>query len=166
MLAGAAGEIRVGAGFDVHGFGPGDQVMLCGVAIPHAHGLVGHSDGDVGLHALTDALLGALALGDLGSHFPADDGRWRGSASEVFLRRAAKLLAERHGRILNADVTLVCEAPRIGPHRKAMIDRIAEILGIEQHRISVKATTTDRLGFLGRQEGIAAHAVATVWLPR
>lgn len=165
LLAGAAGEFRVGSGFDVHRFGPGASVMLCGVAVPHGAGLVGHSDADVGLHALTDAILGALGAGDIGQHFPPSDPRWRGQASALFLRHAAGLVAARGGRIAHVDVTLLCEAPKIAPHREAMRNRIAELVGLELDRVSVKATTTERLGFLGRSEGIAAQATATVRLP-
>jgi 2-C-methyl-D-erythritol 4-phosphate cytidylyltransferase/2-C-methyl-D-erythritol 2,4-cyclodiphosphate synthase len=165
LLAGAASEVRVGSGFDVHRFGPGAGVMLCGVAVPHGAGLVGHSDADVGLHALTDAILGALGAGDIGEHFPPSDPRWRGQASELFLRHAAGLVGARGGRIVHVDVTLLCEAPKIAPHRDAMRSRIAEMLGLELDRVSVKATTTERLGFLGRGEGIAAQATATVRLP-
>lgn len=162
---GGAGEIRTGMGFDAHRFGPGDHVMLCGVAVPHDRGLEGHSDADVGLHALTDALLGTIGAGDIGSHFPPSDRQWKDAPSDVFLRRAGELLAERGGRITNLDVTLVCEQPKIGPHRQAMAARIAEILGLAEGRVSIKATTTDKLGFSGRGEGIAAQAVATVALP-
>jgi len=158
-------ESRVGTGFDVHQFGPGDKLMLCGLPVAHDHGLVGHSDGDVGLHALTDALLGCIGAGDIGSHFPPSDPRWKGAASALFLRHAADLVAERGGSIVNLDVTVICERPKIGPHREAMAARIAEILGIPRERVSVKATTTDKLGFTGRGEGIAAQAVATIRLP-
>jgi 2-C-methyl-D-erythritol 4-phosphate cytidylyltransferase/2-C-methyl-D-erythritol 2,4-cyclodiphosphate synthase len=156
------GETRIGLGVDAHQFGPGDHVMLCGVAVPFEHGLVGHSDADVGLHALTDALLGTIGAGDIGSHFPPSDAKWKGASSDVFLRRAGELVAARGGRIVNIDVTLICEKPKIGPHRQAMTDRIAGILGVAGDRVSVKATTTDRMGFTGRGEGIAAQAVATV----
>lgn len=159
------GEFRSGSGFDVHRFADGDHVMLCGIAIAHEAGLAGHSDADVGLHALTDALLGAIGDGDIGSHFPPSDPRWRGAASAIFLADAGRLVAERSGRIVNVDVTLICEAPKIGPHRQAMRQRIAAILGIDVGRVGVKGTTTERLGFTGRREGIAAQAVATVWLP-
>ena len=159
------GDVRVGQGFDVHGFGPGDHVTICGVAIPHSAGLVGHSDADVGLHAATDALLGAIGAGDIGLHFPPSDPRWRGAASDRFLRHAADLVAARDGIVAAIDVTLICERPKIGPHRSAMIERVAAILGIAAGRVSIKATTTDRLGFTGRAEGIAAQAVATVRLP-
>jgi 2-C-methyl-D-erythritol 4-phosphate cytidylyltransferase/2-C-methyl-D-erythritol 2,4-cyclodiphosphate synthase len=164
LLAGGA-EVRVGSGFDIHRFGPGAGVSLCGVMVPHDAGLIGHSDADVGLHALTDAILGALGAGDIGEHFPPSDSRWRGQASELFLRHAAGLVAARGGRIAHVDVTLLCEAPKIAPHRAAMRGRIAEILGLTLDRVSVKATTTERLGFLGRGEGVAAQATATVRLP-
>ncbi|MFQ5764058.1 MAG: bifunctional 2-C-methyl-D-erythritol 4-phosphate cytidylyltransferase/2-C-methyl-D-erythritol 2,4-cyclodiphosphate synthase [Rhodospirillales bacterium] len=158
------GETRTGMGVDAHRFGPGDHVMLCGVAVPHEAGLEGHSDADVGLHAITDALMGTIGAGDIGSHFPPSDPKWKDAASEVFLRHAGELVAGRGGRIANVDVTLICERPKIGPHRKAMARRIAEILGIGEDRVSIKATTTDRLGFTGRGEGIAAQAIATVRL--
>ncbi|CBS86648.1 bifunctional 2-C-methyl-D-erythritol 4-phosphate cytidylyltransferase/2-C-methyl-D-erythritol 2,4-cyclodiphosphate synthase [Azospirillum lipoferum] len=158
-------DVRTGSGFDVHRFTDGDFVTLCGLQIPHSHGLEGHSDADVGLHALTDAILGALAAGDIGSHFPPTDPRWRGADSAKFLRHAADLVAERGGVIAHADVTIICERPKVGPHRAAMAERIAQILGIEVGRVSVKATTTEQLGFTGRREGIAAQAVATVRLP-
>ncbi|MGE0745323.1 MAG: bifunctional 2-C-methyl-D-erythritol 4-phosphate cytidylyltransferase/2-C-methyl-D-erythritol 2,4-cyclodiphosphate synthase [Rhodospirillales bacterium] len=161
----APADVRVGTGFDVHRFAPGDHVTLCGIAVPYGQGLEGHSDADVGLHALTDAILGAIGDGDIGSHFPPTDPQWRGAASHRFLRHAADRVAARGGLIAHVDVTLVCEAPRIGPHRAAMVARIAEILGIAADRVSVKATTTERLGFTGRREGIAAQAVATVRLP-
>lgn len=165
LLAARLGDVRTGHGFDVHAFGPGDSVRLCGVAIPHERGLVGHSDADVGLHALTDAILGALGAGDIGMHFPPSDPRWRGASSDRFLRHAADLVAEAGGILAHADVTLVCERPKVGPHRAAMIARIAEILRIDERRVSVKATTTEKLGFTGRGEGIAASAVATIRLP-
>jgi 2-C-methyl-D-erythritol 4-phosphate cytidylyltransferase/2-C-methyl-D-erythritol 2,4-cyclodiphosphate synthase len=164
MLGGAA-TLRTGQGFDVHRLGPGDHVWLCGVRVPHSHGLVGHSDADVGLHALTDALLGAAALGDIGQHFPPSDERWRGAPSHLFLSHAAKLIAERGGRIEHVDVTLICERPKVAPYREAMIARIAELLALDPGRVSVKATTTEGLGFTGRGEGIAAQAIATVRLP-
>jgi 2-C-methyl-D-erythritol 4-phosphate cytidylyltransferase / 2-C-methyl-D-erythritol 2,4-cyclodiphosphate synthase len=157
--------VRVGQGFDVHAFGPGDKVMICGIEIPHGAGLVGHSDADVGLHALTDAMLGAIGAGDIGLHFPPSEPRWKGAASDRFLRHAAGLVAARGGGVVHVDVTIICERPKIGPYRAAMIERIAAILGIDTDRVSVKATTTDRLGFLGRGEGIAAQAVATLRLP-
>ncbi|CAO3422548.1 bifunctional 2-C-methyl-D-erythritol 4-phosphate cytidylyltransferase/2-C-methyl-D-erythritol 2,4-cyclodiphosphate synthase [Azospirillum endophyticum] len=158
-------DVRTGSGFDVHRFTDGDFVTLCGLRVPHSHGLEGHSDADVGLHALTDAILGALAAGDIGSHFPPTDPRWRGADSAKFLRHAADLVAERGGVIAHADVTIICERPKVGPHRAAMANRIAQILGIEVGRVSVKATTTEQLGFTGRREGIAAQAVATIRLP-
>lgn len=155
---------RTGMGFDVHRFGPGDHVWLCGVRVPHTHGLIGHSDADVGLHALTDALLGAAALGDIGQHFPPTDDRWRGAPSHIFLAHAAKLIAEAQGRIEHVDITLISELPKIGPCRESMVARIAELLALNRGRVSVKATTTEGLGFTGRNEGIAAQAVATVRL--
>ncbi|HXQ51968.1 MAG TPA: bifunctional 2-C-methyl-D-erythritol 4-phosphate cytidylyltransferase/2-C-methyl-D-erythritol 2,4-cyclodiphosphate synthase [Stellaceae bacterium] len=165
LLAARRGDIRTGQGFDVHGFGPGDHVWLCGVRVPHERALVGHSDADVGLHAATDAILGALGAGDIGVHFPPGDPHWRGAASHLFLAHAAALVGQAGGVISHVDVTLVCEAPRIGPHRDAMVRRIAEILALAPGRVSVKATTTERLGFTGRGEGIAAFAVATLRLP-
>ncbi len=158
-------ETRIGSGFDVHRFGPGDHVMLCGVRIPHSYGLLGHSDADVGLHALTDALLGSIASGDIGSHFPPTDPQWRGADSADFLRRARDLTAEIGGRLVNVDVTLICEAPRVSPHREAMRARLADILELDVARVAVKGTTSERLGFTGRGEGIAAQAVVTVALP-
>lgn len=160
-----AGTLRTGQGFDVHRFGPGDHVWLCGLRVEHTHGLIGHSDADVGLHSLTDALLGAAALGDIGQHFPPSDERWRGAASHIFLTHAALLIAERGGRIEHVDVTLICERPKVAPHRAAMVARIAELLSLDARRVSVKATTTEGLGFTGRGEGIAAQAIATVRLP-
>ncbi len=165
LLAARTADVRVGQGFDVHPFGPGDHIMVCGVAIPHDAGLVGHSDADVGLHALTDALLGAIGAGDIGMHFPPSEPRWRGAASDRFLEHAAALVRERGGDIAAVDVTIICERPKIAPHRAHMIERIATILPISPARVSVKATTTERLGFTGRGEGIAAQAVATVRLP-
>ena len=156
------GEIRTGMGYDVHRFGPGDHVMLCGVAVPFDAGLVGHSDADVGLHALTDALLGAIGAGDIGSHFPPTDPRWRDVPSATFLRHAGDLITARQGTILNLDVTVICEKPRLAPHRTAMVERIAEILELAADRVSVKGTTTEGLGFTGRGEGIAAQGIATI----
>jgi 2-C-methyl-D-erythritol 4-phosphate cytidylyltransferase/2-C-methyl-D-erythritol 2,4-cyclodiphosphate synthase len=153
-------------GFDVHGFAAGNAVMLCGVAVPHSQALAGHSDADVALHALTDAVLGTIGAGDIGKHFPPSDPQWRGVSSDRFLKHAVELLAARGGRIVHLDLTLVCEAPRIGPHREAMIASVARIAAVAPDRVSVKATTTEGLGFTGRREGIAAHAVATVELPR
>jgi len=158
-------DVRVGQGFDVHAFGPGDHVVVGGLTIPHEAALVGHSDADVGLHALTDAILGALADGDIGSHFPPSDPRWRGVDSAVFLAHACSLVAARGGVVAHLDLTLVCEAPKIGPHREAMRTRIAEIVGIAAGRVAVKATTSERLGFTGRKEGIMALATATLRLP-
>src|SRR5262245_7334144 len=165
LLAARQGDVRVGQGFDVHPFVPGDHLWVCGIRIPHGMGLAGHSDADVGLHALTDAVLGAIGAGDIGMHFPPSDLRWRGAASDQFLRHAADLVRARAGAISAVDVTIVCEQPKIGPHRAAMIERVAAILGIAPGRVSVKATTTEKLGFTGRAEGIAAQAVATVRLP-
>jgi 2-C-methyl-D-erythritol 4-phosphate cytidylyltransferase/2-C-methyl-D-erythritol 2,4-cyclodiphosphate synthase len=156
----------VGTGFDAHRFGPGDHVMLCGVRVAHERGLVGHSDADVGWHALTDAILGALGEGDIGAHFPPSDPQWRGAPSERFLAHARDLVAAAGGRIAHVDVTLLCEAPKIAPHREAMRARTAAVLGMPLARVSVKATTTERMGFIGREEGMAAHAVATLELPR
>jgi len=166
---GAAGdgeEIRTGTGFDVHRFGPGAGVRLCGVDVPHESALAGHSDADVGLHALVDAILGALGAGDIGTHFPPSDPQWRGADSALFAAHARDLVAKRGGRIVNVDVTLICERPKIGPHRSAMTARIAAVLGIEPERVNVKATTTERLGFAGRGEGIAAQASASLAFPR
>ncbi len=160
----AGPEVRTGQGFDVHRLVPGDHVWLGGVRIAHTHGLQGHSDADVALHALTDALLGAIGAGDIGQHFPDTDPRWKGAASHIFLAEAGRLVAARGGSVGNVDVTLLCEAPKIAPHREAMRRRIAEILGIDAARVSVKATTTEGLGFTGRREGIAAMATATVLL--
>lgn len=159
------GDVRTGQGFDVHAFGPGDHVWLCGIKVPHSHGLIGHSDADCGLHALTDAILGALGAGDIGVHFPPSDPQWRGAPSHRFLRHAADLVAKVGGSIAHVDVTLICESPKIGLHRAAMVAHIAEILALDVRRVSVKATTTERLGFTGRGEGIAAQAVATLRLP-
>ena len=158
----AAMDIRMGNGFDVHAFGPGDQVWLCGIAVPHGRGLIGHSDADVGMHALTDAIYGALAEGDIGQHFPPSDAQWKGAASHVFLRHAVGRIAARGFRLTHADVTLICERPKIGPHAGAMRGALAEILGVDVDRVSVKATTSERLGFTGREEGIAALATATL----
>jgi 2-C-methyl-D-erythritol 4-phosphate cytidylyltransferase / 2-C-methyl-D-erythritol 2,4-cyclodiphosphate synthase len=165
LIASRLGDVRTGQGFDVHAFGPGDKVWLCGIAVPHEAGLVGHSDADVGLHALTDALLGAIGAGDIGMHFPPSDPKWRGAPSEKFLRHAAGLIAQKGGIVAHVDVTIICERPKVGPHREAMAARIAEMLRLDRGRVSVKATTTEKLGFTGRGEGIAAQAVATVRLP-
>jgi len=155
-------EVRLGNGFDVHAFCAGDQVWLCGVSVPHGRGLLGHSDADVGMHALTDAIYGALAEGDIGQHFPPSDPQWKGVASEVFLRHAVARVAARGFLMSNCDVTLICERPKIGPHAGAMRAVLAGIIGVEVERISVKATTSERLGFTGREEGIAAMATATL----
>jgi len=159
-------EIRTGSGFDVHRFCPGDGVRLCGVDVPHDCALAGHSDADVGLHALVDAVLGALAAGDIGEHFPPSDPQWRGTDSAHFAAHARDLVSARGGRIVNVDVTLICERPKVGPHRSAMTERLAALLEIDPDRVNVKATTTERLGFTGRGEGIAAQATATLALPR
>jgi 2-C-methyl-D-erythritol 4-phosphate cytidylyltransferase / 2-C-methyl-D-erythritol 2,4-cyclodiphosphate synthase len=161
----AQGTQRVATGYDVHAFGPGDMVILCGVRIPHDKKLVGHSDADVGMHALTDALLGTIADGDIGVHFPPSEARWRGVASEVFLKDAAERLKARGGEIVHVDLTFVCEVPRIGPYRDAMRAKLAECLGLAVGQVSIKATTNEGLGFIGRGEGIAAMATATVRLP-
>ena len=157
-----AGAIRVGQGYDVHALVPGRALVIGGVQIAHHRGLLGHSDADVLLHAITDAILGAIGAGDIGDHFPPSDPQWRGAPSDLFLKHAGKLVAERGGQVLNVDVTLVCEQPRIKPHREAMRARIAEILDLPLDRVSVKATTTEQMGFTGRGEGLAAQAVATV----
>ncbi|MEX3015344.1 bifunctional 2-C-methyl-D-erythritol 4-phosphate cytidylyltransferase/2-C-methyl-D-erythritol 2,4-cyclodiphosphate synthase [Gymnodinialimonas hymeniacidonis] len=162
LLKGEKMDIRVGNGFDVHRFGPGDQVWLCGVSVPHNRGLQGHSDADVGLHTVTDAIYGALAVGDIGTHFPPSDPHWKGAESHIFLNHAVELAAERGFEISNADLTLMCERPKIGPVAGAMRARLAELLRIELGRVSVKATTTERLGFTGREEGIAAMATVTL----
>jgi 2-C-methyl-D-erythritol 4-phosphate cytidylyltransferase/2-C-methyl-D-erythritol 2,4-cyclodiphosphate synthase len=153
---------RTGTGFDVHRLADGEALWLGGVRIPHSQGLLGHSDADVALHALTDAILGAIAAGDIGTHFPPSDPQWRGASSDRFLQHAAGLVAAGGGRIEHVDLTIICEAPKIGPYRDAIRARIAELLRLKPARISVKATTTERLGFTGRGEGIAAQAVATV----
>jgi 2-C-methyl-D-erythritol 4-phosphate cytidylyltransferase/2-C-methyl-D-erythritol 2,4-cyclodiphosphate synthase len=152
----------VGNGVDAHRFGPGDHVTLCGVTIAHSRGLVGHSDADAGWHALVDAILGALGEGDIGAHFPPSDPQWKGAASERFLAHARKLVEDAGALLVHVDVTLMCETPRIGPHREAMRARTAEVLGLPLSFVSVKATTTEKMGFLGREEGLAAMATATV----
>ena len=164
-LAALLGDIRTGTGYDVHAFGEGDHVMICGVRVPHTKGFLAHSDGDVGLHALVDAILGALADGDIGSHFPPSDAKWKGASSDQFLKYAIERVTARGGRIANLEVTLICERPKIGPLRDAMRARIAEITDVNISRIAVKATTSERLGFTGREEGIAATASATIRLP-
>jgi 2-C-methyl-D-erythritol 4-phosphate cytidylyltransferase/2-C-methyl-D-erythritol 2,4-cyclodiphosphate synthase len=156
---------RVGTGFDVHVFGPGRPLVLCGVTVPHDKGLAGHSDADVGIHALCDAIYGALAEGDIGRHFPPSEATWKDADSARFLSHAAGRIAARGGRLVNADVTLICERPKITPHAPAMIARLAALLGVETGCISVKATTTERLGFTGRGEGIAAQAVVSILVP-
>ena len=156
---------RVGQGFDAHRFGPGDGVWLCGIKIAHPLSLIGHSDADAGLHALTDALLGAIGAGDIGDHFPPSDPQWKGASSDRFLLHAAELVRVRGGRITGVDVTLVCEQPKIKPHREAMRARLADLLELPLDAISVKATTTEGMGFTGRSEGLAAQAIATVELP-
>lgn len=164
-LAAQLGDIRTGTGYDVHAFGEGDHVMLCGVRVPHTRGFLAHSDGDVGLHALVDAILGALADGDIGSHFPPSDAKWKGASSDQFLKYAIERVTRRGGRIANLEVTMICERPKIGPLRDTMRARIAEISGVDISRVAVKATTSERLGFTGREEGIAATASATIRLP-
>ena len=161
-FAAARAPIRVGTGYDVHRFAPGEEMWLCGVRIEHHSGLSGHSDADVAIHALVDAILGAVGNGDIGSHFPPSDPQWKGASSDRFLVHAAKLAGEAGYRIGNVDVTIICEAPKIGPHRLAMRARLAELLGTSVEAVSVKATTTEKLGFTGRSEGIAAQAVATL----
>ena len=158
-------EYRTGHGFDVHAFEEGEAVILCGVSIAHDKKLKGHSDADAGMHALTDAILGAISAGDIGDHFPPSDPQWKGAPSRVFLEKARDLVSEREGHITHCDVTMMCEAPKIGPHRNKMRAALAEILNIDTARISVKATTTEELGFTGRREGIAAMATATIALP-
>ncbi len=155
-------DIRLGNGFDVHAFTEGDHVTLCGLHIPHARALKGHSDADVAMHALTDAILGAIAEGDIGAHFPPSDERWKGADSAIFLKEAARLAAEKGGRISNCDITIICEAPRLRGHIPAMRENLAAILGVDVSRVSVKATTTEKLGFTGREEGIAALATAAI----
>jgi 2-C-methyl-D-erythritol 4-phosphate cytidylyltransferase/2-C-methyl-D-erythritol 2,4-cyclodiphosphate synthase len=164
-MSAALADLRTGNGFDVHPFAAGDHLMLAGVRIPHQRGLSGHSDADVGLHALVDAILGALAEGDIGMHFPPADAQWRGASSDRFLAFAAERVRARGGHIAHLDLTVVCEAPRIAPYRDAMRARIAAIAGIPAERVSVKATTSEKLGFIGRGEGIAAFATASVRLP-
>ena len=164
-LASQLGDIRTGTGYDVHAFGKGDHVMICGVRVPHTKGFLAHSDGDVALHALVDAILGALADGDIGSHFPPGDPQWKGAASHQFLKYAVDRVTARGGRIANLEVTLICERPKIGPWRDQMRARIAEISAVDISRVAVKATTSEKLGFTGREEGIAATASATIRLP-
>lgn len=165
LLSARAGDVRTGSGYDVHRFTAGDHIWLCGVKVPHDHALEGHSDADAGLHALTDAILGAIGEGDIGVHFPPTDERWRGAPSWKFLKHADDLLKEKGGILVNCDVTIICERPKVTPHREAMRARIAEILDINVDRVSVKATTTEGMGFTGRREGLAAQAVVTVRVP-
>lgn len=164
-LAAPRTVVRIGQGFDVHRWGPGSSVWLCGVEIPHEQTLIGHSDADAGLHALTDAILGAIADGDIGDHFPPSDPQWKGAASDRFLVYAAERVAARGGRIVNVDVTLICEQPKVKPHRQAMRERLAELLNLPLDAVSVKATTSEGLGFTGRGEGLAAQAAVSVELP-
>lgn len=161
----ARNDIRTGQGFDIHHFEPGNSVTLCGVAIPHDHKLSGHSDADVAMHALTDAILGSIGEGDIGTHFPPSDPQWKGAASSIFLSKAVKLLTARNGIIANVDITILAEAPKISPHLQRMKDALAPLLGVAHDRIAIKATTLEKLGALGRREGIAAMAIATVRLP-
>jgi 2-C-methyl-D-erythritol 4-phosphate cytidylyltransferase/2-C-methyl-D-erythritol 2,4-cyclodiphosphate synthase len=158
-------DLRVGHGIDVHAFVPGDHVTLCGVAIPHSARLDGHSDADAALHALTDAILGAIGEGDIGTHFPPSDAKWKGAASSVFVEKAVSLVEKRGGRIANADITILCEAPRIGPHIAAMKKAVASLLKISDERVAIKATTTEKLGYIGRREGLETHASVLVRLP-
>lgn len=158
------GSYRTGVGFDVHAFEEGDYVILCGVSVPHNKALKGHSDADVAMHTLTDALYGSIADGDIGIHFPPSDPQWKGAASHIFLEHAVKRIKERNGIIQNVDLTIMCESPRIGPHSHSMREKLSEIMDLSVDRISVKATTTEKLGFTGREEGIACMATATVWL--
>ncbi len=165
LLLNALPDVRTGQGYDVHAFSEGDKVWLGGVAIPHRHGLAGHSDADVLMHAVTDAILGAIADGDIGSHFPPSDPQWKGAASSIFLAHACKRVRERGGMIAHVDATIVCEQPKIGPHRDAIRASLAKIMEVELDRVAIKATTSEKLGFTGRQEGMAALAIATVRLP-
>mgnify|MGYP001052453120 CR=1 FL=1 len=163
--AAAFPDVRTGNGYDVHAFGPGDHLTLCGLVIPYEKTLSGHSDADVGLHALTDALLATCGAGDIGTHFPPSDPQWKGAASRIFVEHAAGIVRAKGGRIANADITLICEAPKIGPHREKMVEALSAMLGIAAARISVKATTNEKLGFIGRSEGIAAIATVSVIYP-
>jgi 2-C-methyl-D-erythritol 4-phosphate cytidylyltransferase / 2-C-methyl-D-erythritol 2,4-cyclodiphosphate synthase len=165
LLSPPAAIARIGAGFDAHRFGPGDHVVLCGVKIPHTAGLLGHSDADAPWHALTDALLGAVGAGDIGDHFPPTDPQWKGAPSRVFLAHARDLVQARGGQIVNVDLTIICEAPRVKPHRAALRQSTAEVLGLALDRVSVKATTTEEMGFTGRREGLAAMANVSVLAP-
>lgn len=152
--------IRIGQGYDVHAFGEGDHIMLAGVRVPHSRGVLAHSDGDVALHALCDAMLGALALGDIGVHFPPSDDRWKGADSSRFVSHCNELLRERGWQVGNVDITVICERPKVGPHALAMREKVAQLLEVNLDRVSIKATTSEKLGFTGREEGIAAQAVA------
>jgi 2-C-methyl-D-erythritol 4-phosphate cytidylyltransferase/2-C-methyl-D-erythritol 2,4-cyclodiphosphate synthase len=165
LVAGKMAEFRTGMGLDAHRFAPGDHVWLCGVKIAHDHALEGHSDADAGLHALTDAILGAIGEGDIGQHFPPTDEQWRGAPSSRFLGHAVGLVQAQGGAVVHCDVTLICERPKIAPHREAMRARVAEILNLDISRVSIKATTTEGMGFTGRREGLAAQAIATVRVP-
>jgi 2-C-methyl-D-erythritol 4-phosphate cytidylyltransferase/2-C-methyl-D-erythritol 2,4-cyclodiphosphate synthase len=165
MMSPILTDVRTGSGFDVHAFEAGRELWLGGIKIAHDKGLKGHSDADVALHAITDALLGAIGAGDIGTHFPPSDDKWKGAASPLFLQHAAKLIREKGGQVSNVDLTIICEAPKIGPHREEMREKIAKILEISPDRVSVKGTTTEKLGFTGRSEGIAAQAITTVRLP-
>ncbi len=158
-------DVRTGQGYDVHAFAEGDKVWLGGVAIPHTHALAGHSDADVLMHAVTDAVLGAIAESDIGAHFPPSDPQWKGAASSIFLEHACKLVRDRGGMIAHIDATVVCEVPKVGPHREAIRASLAKIMAMETGRVAIKATTTEKLGFTGRREGVAALAIATVRLP-
>ena len=163
-LGTTSGETRIGIGYDVHKFTDGDHVTICGVDIPHSHSLEGHSDADVGLHAMTDAILGAVGAGDIGTYFPPNDPQWKGAASDIFLRHAVEKVRDLGGALQNLDITIICEAPKIVPNREAMTKRVAEITGLSSDRINIKGKTTEKLGFTGRREGIAAEAVASVRL--
>lgn len=165
LMGGTPNLIHVGSGFDVHKFGPGASIMLCGVEVPHTSGLIGHSDADVALHAVVDAILGALSLGDIGDHFPPSEAKWAGAASELFVQFAAEQIQARRGHIHHVDVTIICEGPKIGPHRNAMRASLGRMLELSLDRVSVKATTTEGLGFTGRKEGIAVQATVTLGLP-
>ena len=158
-------EFRTGNGFDVHAFEEGDTVILCGIPIPHKYKLKGHSDADVAMHALTDAIYGALADGDIGTHFPPSDPQWKGASSDIFLSHANKLIHEKKGKLIHADITIICEYPKISPHCLEMKKRMSDILNLDLSRISIKATTSEKLGFTGREEGIASIATATIALP-
>tara|TARA_Y100001970_G_scaffold294183_1_gene448088 strand:+ start:11870 stop:12397 length:528 start_codon:yes stop_codon:yes gene_type:complete len=159
-------EYRIGNGFDVHKFGPGNSIMICGIKIPFDKGVIAHSDGDVGLHALVDAILGALSSGDIGKHFPPTDTAWAGASSETFLNYAIELLKTKNGRLVNADITIIGERPKLGPYRDVMSKKLSEVTGFPNHCFNIKATTTEGLGFTGRSEGIAAMASVSIELPK